>query len=81
MKGLFLGFATKTTRDKAPYSEERTVSAVSTERIKEWKRSELGENEDSSRETSYDGYQRVCVGVLCGCDCVGDKGSVWVWQP
>ena len=55
MKGLFLGFAAKTTRDKAPYSEERTASAVSTERIKEWKRSEVGENEDSSRETSYDG--------------------------
>ena len=55
MKGLFLGFAAKTTRDKAPYSEERTVSAVSTERIKEWKKTELGEKEDSSREASYDG--------------------------
>ena len=54
MKGLFLGFVAEN-RDKAPYSEERTVSAVSTERIKEWKRSELGENEDSSRETSYHG--------------------------
>ncbi len=52
---LFLGVAAKTTRDKAPYSEERGVSAVSTERIKEWKRSESGENENSSRETSYHG--------------------------
>ena len=34
---------------------ERGVSAVSTEGIKEWKRSELGENENSSRETSYHG--------------------------
>ena len=40
-------------RVKAPYFEERGVSAVSTERIKEWKRSELGEKENSSRETSY----------------------------
>ena len=55
MKGLFLGVAAKATWDKAPYSEERAVSAVSTERIKEWKRSELVENEDSSRETSYHG--------------------------
>ena len=55
MKRLFLGVAAKTTRDKAPYSEERAISAVYTERIKECKRSELGENEDSSRETSYDG--------------------------
>ena len=54
-KGLFLGVAAKTTRDKAPYSEERGVSAVSTERIKEGKRSESGENENSSRETSYHG--------------------------
>ena len=29
-----------------------------------------------------------CVGVIvvvkvgvCGCDCVGESGSVWVWQP
>ena len=54
-KGLFLAVAAKTTRDKAPYSEERGVSAVSTGRIKEWKKSELGENENSSRETSYHG--------------------------
>ena len=52
---LFLAVAAKTTRDKAPYFEERGVSAVSTERIKEWKRSELGENKNSSRETSYHG--------------------------
>ena len=56
MKGLFLGdVAANTTRDKAPYSEERAISAVSTERIKEWKKLEMGENEDSSRKTSYDG--------------------------
>ena len=35
VKGLFLGVAAKRTRDKAPYSEERAVYAVSTERIKE----------------------------------------------
>ena len=24
----------------------------------------------------------VCVKVgVCGCDCVGYSGSVWVWQP
>ncbi len=34
---------------------KRVVSAVSTERIKEWKRSELGENENSLREKSYHG--------------------------
>ena len=55
MKVLFLGVAAKTTRDKAPYGEERAVYAVSTERVKAWKKSELGESEDSSRETSYHG--------------------------
>ena len=55
VKRLFLDVAAKTTRDKAPCSEERSVYAVSTERIKEWKRSEFGENENSSRETSYHG--------------------------
>ena len=53
MKGLFLGVAAKTTRDKAPCAEERAVYAVSTERVKEWKRSEFSENEDSSKETNY----------------------------
>ena len=53
MKGLFLGVGVKKKRDKAPCAEDRVVYAVSTEGIKEWERSELGENEDSSRETSY----------------------------
>ena len=43
------------TRDKASCFEERAVYAVSTERIKEWKRSESGKKEDSSREKSYHG--------------------------
>ena len=55
MKGLFLGVAVKMTRDKVPCFEERAVYAVSMERIKEWKRSEFGDNEDSLRETSYHG--------------------------
>ena len=55
VKVLFLGVAAKTTRDKAPCGEERAVYAVSTERVKAWKKSELGESEDSSRETSYHG--------------------------
>ena len=32
VKGLFLGVAAKTTRDKAPCSEKRAVNAVSTEK-------------------------------------------------
>ena len=27
-------------------------------------------------------WERVGVdGCVCGCDCVGESGSVWVWQP
>ena len=65
MKGLFLGVAAKTTRDKAPYSEERAISAVSTERIRMQevrigrKRGQLERNELSR---------------LAECLC----GSVWV---
>ena len=54
---------------------------MSTERIKGWKRSELGENEDSSRETSYHVSKEFVWVWLCGCDCVGEEGSVWVGQP
>ena len=70
MKGLFLVVAAKTTRDKAPYSEERAVCAVSTEKIKEWKRSELGEKRGQLERNELSRLAEC----LCGCGCVGVIG-------
>ena len=67
MKGLFLGVSAKTTRDKAPCSEEGAVSTVSTERIKEWKRSELGEKRGQLERNELSRLAEC----LCGCGCVG----------
>ena len=61
--GLFLGVAAKTTRDKAPCTEERAVHAVSTE----WKEVRIQRKGGQSERNELSRLAEC----LCGCGCVG----------